>query len=218
MSELFPDEYFNDRTQSDSKRLKSFESEKKFLSSCGVFQDDVLDFGCSTGEFLTTTNWPGKWYGIEINALASEIAESNGVQIVESISEAPKSVKTVVFRGVIQHLKSPFELIEEVYDFLPEGGFLCFLATPNSNSIVYKLSCDLPALDKARVFWTTSDTQLEEVCKNAGFTKYAVRYPYRESGYASFTDFLRFLVFLILPKRPRFAFPKNMVDIIFQKS
>lgn len=217
MSELFPDEYFRDRNQTDTKRLRSFQSEKKFLSSCGVFQGDVLDFGCSTGEFLATTNWPGQWFGIEINSLAAKTAKKRGVEVVNSVSEVPKSVNTVVFRGVIQHLKNPLEVIEEIFHLLPDGGFLCFLATPNSNSIVYKLSGDLPALDKVKVSWTPSDQQLEEFCKNAGFEKIAVRYPYLESGYASWSDLPRFLGLLLSPKRPNFAFPRNMVDMVFKK-
>ena len=54
---------------------------KQFTSFGGT----CCDVGCSTGEFLSTIEWKGQKFGMEINPVASTLAESTGIDFSRSI-------------------------------------------------------------------------------------------------------------------------------------
>jgi len=181
---LFDDSYFEGRHGDDLKRHKSFALEATWMRKIGVdFSERVLDFGCSTGEFLHAINWHGERFGIEINERAAIEASSKGIKLVGSPDEVGE-VQTVICRGVLQHLESPFEFLEDMYRILESGGRLIFLATPNSESLAFRTFLDLPALDRPRNYWIPGRSELELYCARVGFSLESSAFPYLRSGYA----------------------------------
>lgn len=212
---LYDDEYFAKRQLNDPKRLRSFDHEKallqRYVDSTGV----VCDVGCSTGEFLEYINWQGPRYGMEVNECARAVAQRHRVGFEKSILTEERFFDAVIFRGTIQHLPQPFLYIERAFTALKPGGVAAFLATPNANCLVYKLFNDLPALDPRYNFYVPSDLTLAANLRNVGFQVVALEYPYLASPYASpVYDHLRLLVRLVSRRKLRFAFWRNMMNLI----
>jgi SAM-dependent methyltransferase len=217
-SELYKADYFGGRNKNDSRRLYSYEQERlyltKFMGNDGV----VLDVGCSTGEFLSTIMWSGPRYGVEISEFAKSIAQTNGIVFDDSLFDQRSVVDVVVFRGTIQHLPNPFAYIRLAFDILKPGGYIVFLATPNANSVVYKVCNSLPALDSRLNYWIPSDITLSNNLVNVGFQVIDIDFPYIGSPYCNFViDHLKFLLLLINKRQPSFAFWGNMMNVIARK-
>ena len=218
IEELYTDDYFNSRISNDVKRLRSFEYEwdlmKNYVDNTGV----VCDVGCSTGEFLQEIKWKGKLYGMEVNQEAINIAESNGVLFDKNILTEKNFFDVVVFRGTIQHVSDPFGYIALAYEALKPGGKIFFLATPNANSICYKIFNTLPMLDSKLNFYIPSDVTLTNILDMFNFSVIKVEFPYRISPYSSYiTDHLGFLKSIIFQKPGKYAFWKNMMNVVAVK-
>ena len=215
---LYNSDYFIGRNGTDLKRLASYNQEIAYLSQFFDNQGIILDVGCSTGEFLASIAWQGEKYGVEISEYASKIAITNGIKLIENIDNVTNKFDVIVYRGTIQHVPNPFEYIDKSYRSLKPGGFIVFLATPNANSAVYKICNTLPALDPKYNYWVPSDITLCDNLNNAGFDVIDVQYPYVGSPYSSyFYDHIMFLRLLLMRRTTRFAFWKNMMNVIARK-
>ena len=215
---MFDDDYFENRNRTDKRRIKSFASERAFLQKFLDLSSPVLDFGCSTGEFLAEINWPGERWGIEVNLSAATKAKENGLKIIDEQDCSQGQFDVVILRGVIQHLKDPFNFLSKAHSWLTPGGHLVFLATPNAESIVYRMFGELPALDQPRNYWVPGQRELISYCEREGFAYVASRRPYLSSGYAKLSDFLKFgLRCLGFPMKVNFAFPGNMFDLVLER-
>ncbi len=215
--ELYPDAYFDTRHQNDPKRVRSIQQEKAFINR-HVQSGRVCDIGCSTGEFLETMAWPGERYGMEISALARSVAEGRGIRFDRSILNEKNFFDLVIFRGTIQHVPFPFLYLHLAYEALRPGGCVVFLATPNANSIYYKLFNTLPMLDAPTNFYIPSDVTLSNSLRNIGFRVVEVEYPYLESPYsAPVSDHLKFIAKCLFRTKVEFAFWKNSMNLIARK-
>lgn len=215
---LYRDDYFSARQRNDEKRLKSFLQEKEFMLRYMPLAGAVCDVGCSTGEFLDTVEWSGPRFGMEVNPAAIEVAKQSGFKFDKSILTEENFFDAVIFRGTIQHVPDPFLYIGAAHKALKRGGAVVFLATPNANSIVYKLFNTLPALDPALNFYVPSDVTLSDVLHNYDFTVLDIEYPYLGSPYARpLADHLNFFKTLATRTKPRFAFWRNMMNVIARK-
>jgi 2-polyprenyl-3-methyl-5-hydroxy-6-metoxy-1,4-benzoquinol methylase len=215
---LYKDDYFKRRQKNDDKRLTSFRQEKAFMSRHMPLSGAVCDVGCSTGEFLETIQWTGPRFGMEVNPGAIEVAKQSGFSFEKSILTEENFFDAVIFRGTIQHVPDPFLYIGAAHKSLKKGGVVVFLATPNANSIIYKLFNTLPALDPILNFYVPSDVTLSDVLRNYEFSVVDIEYPYLNSPYASpVADHLNFFKTLVTRKKPRFAFWRNMMNVIARK-
>jgi SAM-dependent methyltransferase len=215
---LYKDEYFSSRTSNDMKRIKSFALEKEFLIKNLPLVGNVCDIGCSTGEFLKSINWIGDLYGTEVNDYAISIAKKNGIDFNKDIYNQNDFFDAVIFRGTIQHLPNPIDSIFSAFNSLKSGGKLIFLQTPNTNSIVYKITNDLPMLDSKLNFFIPSDIILTNICKNVGFELLDIEFPYIKSPYSNIlVDHLKFTLLLFGCNKPNFPFYKNVMNVIFIK-
>jgi SAM-dependent methyltransferase len=215
---IYNDEYFSNRFGNDLKRVKSFRDEITFLNKHFPNEGNVCDVGCSTGEFLKIYSWRGNMHGMEINQLAILEAQKGGIDFTDNILNKDNYFDLIIFRGTIQHMPDPFNYISRSYNSLKPGGHLVFLATPNSNSIVYKLFNDLPALDPPRNFFIPSDKTLINVCQNVGFKLLEIDYPYLNSPYSNIIkDHLMFLITIFSSRKVDFPFWKNMMNVVFKK-
>lgn len=216
--DLYSNEYFVSRNYNDKKRLKSFILEKEFLLRHVSLDGVVCDVGCSTGEFLSAIQWEGDKYGMEISDYAQSQAELNGINFEKNILTELNFFDVVIFRGTIQHLPEPFDYISKAFTSLKSGGKIIFLATPNANSIVYKITNTLPVLYPHLNFWIPSDLTLQNVCKNFGFSLIEIEKPYLNSPYSNFLcDHIRFIGVLFFRMKPKFPFWGNMMNMILEK-
>lgn len=216
-SNLYTDQYFITRLTNDKKRLKSFEQEAQFIyryKSSGV----VCDIGCSTGEFLSHIDWQGPRYGMEINEFAEKEAEKSGISFDKNIFTEKDFFDLIIFRGTIQHLPEPFLYVNKSFESLKSGGAVVFLATPNANSIFYKLFNTLPPLAPELNFYIPSDITLSNALRNFGFEIKDIQYPYIDSPYRNLiSDHMKFLMRLIFRTNDKFAFYRSMMNLIAVK-
>jgi len=215
VKDLYDDGYFESRKKNDPSRIKSFLQEKSYIENYINLDGRVCDIGCSTGEFLDTIGWRGPRYGMEINQVAKKTAASSGISFEKNVLTVENYFDVVIYRGTIQHLPDPFTYLEKTYTSLKKGGVVLFLATPNANSIVYKLFNTLPALDPAFNFYIPSDITLSSILGHYGFEVLSVQFPYIDSPYAKFlSDHLSFIKNLITKEKPTYAFWKNMMNLV----
>lgn len=215
-SDKYPPEYYTERFGNDLKRQAAFKSEVQFIKKY-IKSGTLLDIGCSTGEFIEALNWSGDIYGMEISSYAIKYAMQKGISFDKDIFNTKNYFDVIIYRGTIQHIDTPFKYLKYSYDALKDGGFLFIAATPNSNSIYYKLWNDLPFLSSKSNYYIPSDHSLINVLKNFGFDFVEIRYPYYKSPYASLLkDHIKFFLKLFcIPVK--FAFWKSSMDIILKK-
>ena len=103
---------------------------------------NILDIGCSTGNFLEllTDNW--KKYGVETCKITSVIAKKKGLHIFDGelpdASYPNEFFDVVTMYSVIEHLIDPEKIINEVSRILKNNGLLVVL-TCNIDSMMSKL-------------------------------------------------------------------------------
>ncbi len=215
---LYKEDYFKMRLSNDPKRRAQFLSEGEFVRRY-VSQGRVLDVGCSTGEFLTTIDWQGEKYGMEISPFARELAEVSGIKFTKDLFSEKDFFDLIVLRGTIQHLDETFRFVKYAYRALKPGGHIVFLATPNINSPYYWLKKTLPFLDAPRNFYVPDDVGLSQALTNFGFTVKETRYPYLGTPYANpLRDHWLFMKNSLMPsKKYPHAFWRSSMEMIAQK-
>lgn len=218
LRELYQADYFDERfAGKDPLREASYNLEFDKLSQF-ISTGKVLDVGCGMGGFLERFS-NSKWdkFGIEISEFAAQRARERGIKIVEFDTQET-DFDLIIWRGVFQHLETPLKQLSQCIQRLKPGGFIVFLATPNANSIYYKLWNTLPMLDPKRNFVIPSDVMLEQILENYGLEIRLIDRPYLSSPYAKpIKDHLNFVLRLLGFNR-KFAFWGNMMEIIAQKS
>lgn len=212
IADRFEDDYFLNRVSNDPLRMKQFAIDSKFLKQY-VSSGNLCDVGCSTGEFVNFLDWDGQCFGMEVNEKAKKIAVKY-LSFDKNIFTEENFFDVIVYRGVIQHLDNPFEMIKSSYKALKEGGYIIFLATPNTDSILYRLKFDLPFLDSNLNFYIPGARQLSNALENFGFKVVKIDYPYWSSPYRRFIhDHFSFLLNLISRRFYRHAFWKNSMSL-----
>jgi 2-polyprenyl-3-methyl-5-hydroxy-6-metoxy-1,4-benzoquinol methylase len=110
---------------------------KLFLST-GMKPGKLLDVGCSTGRLIYhLKNMGWQVTGIEVNADSVDIAKKNNLDVsageLEEGQYQKSSFDVILLGDVIEHVRTPRQLLTLSYDLLREGGFL-FINTPNAQS------------------------------------------------------------------------------------
>jgi SAM-dependent methyltransferase len=219
LKELYGQDYFEGRLSNDTKRVAQFRSEAEFIRRY-IRSGRAMDIGCSTSEFLEAIGWEDERFGMEISEFARAIAMEKGVRFDRDIFSETDFFDLVIFRGTIQHLDEPFKCMKYSYSALRPGGYVVFLATPNTNSPFYRLKKTLPFIDDPRNFYVPDDVGLQRSLRNFGFVVREVRYPYLGTPYADpLRDHWRFLRNLLSPRRTVIphAFWRSSMEIVAQK-
>lgn len=99
----------------------------------------LLDVGCSSGAFLDTAKKLGaSTYGVEPAAKAAQTAKLKGHDVkaafLQDVGYSDNSFDLITLFEVIEHLKSPKELLDEMYRILKPGG-LVMISTGNAKSL-----------------------------------------------------------------------------------
>jgi SAM-dependent methyltransferase len=163
-------------------------------------------------------NWAGDCYGMEISEFAKTQAKNHGVKFSKDIFNSENFFDLIVFRGTIQHIDEPFLYMKQCHSSLKKGGKVAFLATPNTNSIYFKIWSTLPFLDYPKTnYYIPNDKWIENAMKNYGFRLIDKRYPYIRSPYSNpVKDHIMFVTKL-LGFNVKFPFWRNSMDLIFEK-
>lgn len=120
--------------------LERIETLRKYISL-----NDVCDVGCGEGIFLKALKDRGytNSIGLEPSIKARDYASANNLNIFEGDVESMSSsffkehnTHVVTMFHVIEHLRSPKEVLKGIYDGLSEGDTLV-IETPDTNSLVF---------------------------------------------------------------------------------
>jgi len=218
LQSLYRGDYFEDKEKA-RKREEMYGQEMERLQKYFNTKNggNVLDIGCGTGGFLSLFSDQWQKYGIDISEFAKKEAQKKGIATDFKLED--NFFDLIIFRGTIQHLPDPISRIEKCYYWLKPGGGVVFLATPNANSICYKLFNTLPMLDGKYNFFIPSDIVLKQVLANFGFKIKGLEYPYINTPYASpMNDMLDFILKLLrIKKAAVFPFYKNMMEVYAEK-
>ena len=208
--------YFKDRLSNDAKRVKQFRIDSDLVNKY-ISRGNLCDVGCSTGEFLKVLDFSGNLYGIEVNHYAKEVA-SSFISFDKDIFNQIDFFDAVIFRGTIQHVDCPFYMIKASLRALKPGGYLIFLATPNSDSILYKLKNTLPFLDDGLNFYIPGKKHFCNALTNYGFEILEVQTPYLKTPYANlFQDHILFILNILPFGFYKHSFWGSMMNIVAQK-
>ena len=148
-------------------------------------QGRILDVGCAYGillKFFDDIDW--ETYGVDISEYAISIAKkyTRARLYVHNIEEGlymfqDKFFDIITMFDVIEHLRNPGHVLEELHRVLKTGGLL-FIITPNANGMFRLImGKKWPALkDKThRIFFTPFT--LKFTVERAGFKVLEVRTP-----------------------------------------
>lgn len=216
LKDRWSDDYFSDRNGNNLLRNLQFEIDAKFIKRY-IDRGILCDIGCSTGEFVRQLNWMGDKFGMEINEHARSIA-ADQIDFSKNIFTESNFFDLVIFRGTIQHVDEPFRMMKASAMALKKGGYICFLATPNTNSILYKLKNNLPFLDPKTNFYIPGDKELTNALENYGFKVVKIDYPYLKTPYCNFfSDHIKFLLNLLSRKFYPHAFYRSSMSVMAVK-
>lgn len=217
-SDLYKSSYYKSRHLNDQKRIAQFEIDKNFIKKYFSCKGNICDVGCSTGEFLSYLKFDKcNYFGMEINSQAIRQAR-RFISFKKNIFTEKDFFDLVIFRGTIQHVDEPFNMIKHAYISLKKGGLICFLMTPNSDSILYKLKKNLAILDLKRNFYIPGEYDLQNALNNYGFKILDTKKPYINTPYCSlFMDHFNFIKNLIFKKFYPHPFWGSSIMIMAQK-
>jgi len=214
---LYERDYFDGYYANDKRREEMYRQEAKRIQERANF-GNILDVGCGVGGFLQTLDDRWKKYGYEPSEFAAEKAKGRGIEMLRNLHGVESnSMDVVIFRGTLQHMSKPVETLSQCARILRQGGLLVILATPDTDSLVYKIWGELPPLDAPRNWILFGNKYLSNILKRLGFAGIEVLHPYWETPYARpLRDFALFFVSLFFGWR-KFAFPGNMMEIYARK-
>jgi len=146
----------------------------------------VLDVGCFDGDFLKLfeTKRFDK-FGFDIKEKESK----NKNFFYGKFKDIPKAFKNfdlVMMRGVIQHVSSPCQYMEQISDMIKPKGLLYICATPNVDSFcaqVYKKMWGVS--DPMAFMFYFSDKTAEKFLNKYGFQLIDKKFPYIDTPYCN---------------------------------
>lgn len=120
-----------DETESQSRNL---DNDKQKINIIKKYKENgmLLDVGCAMGEFLYLARQEGfDVAGVEVSTLCTDYVKNKlGIDIHSGdllSAHLPSNMYDVVtLWDVIEHLRNPVEIINELYRILRPGGILCF--------------------------------------------------------------------------------------------
>jgi SAM-dependent methyltransferase len=216
-AKLYDRNYFNGYYEHDPLREKMYLQEEVRVRERSNF-GSVLDIGCGIGGFLQTFDDRWQKFGYEPSEFAAEKAATRGISMFRNLNTiGSESMDVIIFRGTLQHINKPVETLAQATRILRRGGLLVILATPDIDSLVYKIWGELPPLDAPRNWILFGGKYLTNILTRLGFENMEILHPYWNTPYARpLYDFTRFFVSLLFGWR-KFAFPGNMMEIYARK-
>lgn len=217
--DLYGRAYFNKYyTHGDRKRDAMYWQEYKRIMERAKRAGRVLDVGCGIGSFLTIMDDRWEKWGYDPSEFAAEMSRKKGIRMVNDVGGLEsETFDLVVFRGTLQHINFPMRALSHATRILKPGGLLVVLATPDADSLVYRIWGNLPALDAPRNWIVFGSRMLANIMVRLGYDDVEILHPYLGTPYASpVRDFCKFAVSLFFGWR-KFAFPGNQFELYARK-
>jgi len=158
-------EHYNEKYFSWQKLVGEFGGEANKIKFDKYIKDNqkVLDFGCGGGYLLSSYNNIEK-YGVEINGVASNVAEKNGLKIYKTSKDLPSEYfDTIISNHCLEHCDNPFLELKELYRSLKSKGTIC-ICVPCDN-IKYKYN----EQDVHKHLYSWSPSNLGNILFTVGF-------------------------------------------------
>lgn|SRR3989338_1905677 len=171
----------HETTERLEQRLKIYEIEFGIISNI-VPSGNVLDVGCGSGRFLSC--FPLERYrrfGVEYGGEAADMARRviGAATFYEGdLLGAPfknKNFDLVTFRGVLEHLPNPREILDRACSLIKQGGCIFITSMPNLECICAEIF---------RSYWT----QHREFEHLIHFGKSHFRRYFKECGFVEMLD------------------------------
>ena len=212
--DLYDESYFMQHYLYDPKRDKMQQQEIARIASRMPHGGLMLDIGCGVGNFMRAFGAEWTCIGMDVSAFAREQARRKGFHAEEDLEHFfPALFDLVVFRGTWQHIATPMADLVQATHILRPGGMLVFLATPDTDSLVYKIWGNLPMLDPDRNWILPGARWMSNVLRRLGYQDIEVVHPYWDTPYAGpLRDMGKFVFSLFFGYR-KFAFPGNVMEI-----
>lgn len=180
-----------DREKAEQRR-KMYRIDYGFISPFLAPKSRVLDIGCSNGDFLDVFAEDGHiCEGVEFGKEAYELASKKYHVYFGNLSELsiPSKYNLIVFRGVVQYLLEPKKDLKKAIDLLADEGILYITASPNSESICFKLFLDHFSLPVTETdYYMYSENVLTAFMQENGMELMAKAQLYLETPYANPED------------------------------
>lgn len=193
----------------------------------------VLDFGCSTGQFLL--QMPEEWdkSGYEINKFEIDFIRKNYPKLkvfdsldnLKTLKENKEKFDLVTFRGVIEHFFDFDEIFTLLSSLVNKSGNVFVCATPDFNSPcaqLYKSKWNQIVTPIHYHQFTSASLSL--LFAKYGFSLKSLRHPYLDTPYENFAEdsrkYLKNVKNVIDGKEVEetiHAFPGNMMSMMFEK-
>jgi len=234
MNKNFTKDYFEEREIDHSLRKKMYFNDlvyieknlKKMFSNKNL---NVLDIGCSNGEFseLLMQKFGVIVDGIEINREHADIAKKKLRKVYNKIDSKVffQKYDVIILRGLIHYL-SNYE-INLILRNTNRKCIIIFLQNINSNSIPFRIlgpkrmsiATPSPDFDGNTTFY--NNKSLGELVNFYNFTEISFEYPYLSTPYRNLkADFIALLLIFIPFNKNMYkkAFFRNIFRAIYMKA
>ncbi len=140
------DKTFNLMADLSDPEAKRFQDLRALVRRCSDIQKSsrgarLLDFGCGTGQLLTSAREIGyEVFGVDVSPVSCEVVRSQDLPVHcgeitdDSLSELEGSFDVVTATEILEHLYEPKRCLEAIYRLLRPGGLL-FYTTGNAERI-----------------------------------------------------------------------------------
>ncbi len=165
--------------ENDFYNLHDKESVDKLLYTGMVYRNKVVaDIGCGCGAFLDLISGVSKEIiAIEPTMTYREILSKKGYKTFcyakDALSDFDEKVDVVVSFDVIEHVESPLDFMQDVYNLLKPGG-QAFIGTPTETPVMRKLLgeiYDRKLLFSTQHLWVLGEDSLLKLSESSGFSK-----------------------------------------------
>jgi 2-polyprenyl-3-methyl-5-hydroxy-6-metoxy-1,4-benzoquinol methylase len=183
---LYAKDYFDSRI--DERRNIAYRMDAQSVRKHFPDMKSVLDIGCGTGEFGAFLDC--EYYGYDPFTLCDELPD--------------KPYDVVVFRGTLQHIYNPVEMLIKAREYCNMG--IAILATPDTDSIGYWRWGTLPALDAPRNWIPFGNRMLRNILTRLNFIDIQINHPYGKPYARPLRNLYNFVI-----GKPD-TFPGNMME------
>ena len=180
-----PDGNQRNRLQEREKHLEDIQQELSYINS--LKPGKILDVGCGLGYLLSGVNNNWEKYGVEISEYAANHAKkwTDNIYIgeLQDINFVKDYFDLVVIHHVIEHIKKPEIVINEIHRILKNNGFL-ILGTPDFDSGCARLFGDNFRLlhDKTHLSLFSNES-MHRFLRDFNFQIINVEYPFFDTRY-----------------------------------
>ncbi|MFC1623838.1 class I SAM-dependent methyltransferase [Candidatus Omnitrophota bacterium] len=197
---LYSENYFRQRSRMTEKminaRKKTYREEISLLEKLAS-GGKILDVGCGTGSFLSSLGDKWEKYGCDISTYAVEEARKKNIRAFygefEKLDFLNTQFDAVYFRASLHHAYSPRLCLKKAYDLLRPGGIVAICMSNNRDGLAGRLfKAHVRSYEQAHNYIFSTAT-LKAYLFRSGFSVVDFDYPYWNTGYESYRDFLELM-------------------------